>query len=115
MTIRAENRYPLASTKSARVRWTENCENSRTEVMKSVTNIVASKEGTKASTFASCWCANGARATSPASINAETASAARTWRGVGGRLISDVSTTSSLISGKIEDLCHAPMSSQGQL
>ena len=70
--------------------------------MKSVTNIVASNEGMKASIFASCWCAKGNRAARPAIVKAETASVIRMWVGVAVRSTSDLSVSPSLMSGKIE-------------
>jgi hypothetical protein len=70
--------------------------------MKSVTNIVASKDGMKASIFASCLWANGATAASPASINKEMVRVVWTWRGVAGTRASEVSGRFASVAVNIE-------------
>src|SRR5262249_4853822 len=75
ITINAVKKYPLASTKSAREREIQNCPNSRTDVTKSVTKTMASRDGKNALSCARGAPANGTATAKPTSTAVITAAA----------------------------------------
>ncbi len=87
-TISAEKRYPFASAKSEREREIENWANSRTEVTKSETKTMASRDGKNALSCPSGLAENGATTPKATSATAATATANQLCRVEGGRSVS---------------------------